>query len=54
MLDSTVSWKRVTDVVKPFVDSICVAATDEESINNRMFVEHAPDTKPAEPIVAIG
>ena len=39
ILDSTVSWKQVTDVVKPFVDSICVAATDEESIKNRMFAQ---------------
>ena len=39
MLDSTVSWKQVTDAVKPFVDSICVAAADEESINNRMFAQ---------------
>lgn len=39
MLDSTISWKQVTDVVKPFVDSICVAAADEESINNRMFAQ---------------
>lgn len=39
MLDSTVSWKRVIDVVKPFVDSICVSATDEESIKNRMFAQ---------------
>ena len=39
MLDSTVSWKQVTDVVKPFVDSICVVAADEESLNNRMFAQ---------------
>lgn len=39
MLDSTASWKQVTDVVKPFVDSICVAAADEESIKNRMFAQ---------------
>lgn len=39
MLDSTASWKQVTDAVKPFVDSICVAAADEESIKNRMFAQ---------------
>lgn len=37
MLDSTVSWKQVTDVVYPFVDSLCVAVADETSLNNRMF-----------------
>ncbi len=39
MLDSTVSWKQVTDAVKPFVDSICVAAADDASIDNRIFAQ---------------
>ena len=37
MLDSTATWKQVSDVVYPFVDSLCVAAADETSLNNRMF-----------------
>ena len=37
MLDSTASWKQVTDVVYPFVDSLCAAVADETSLNNRMF-----------------
>ena len=37
MLDSTASWKQVTDVVYPFADSVCVAAADEVSLKNRMF-----------------
>ncbi len=37
MLDSTASWKQVTDVAYPFVDSLCAAAADEASLNNRMF-----------------
>ena len=37
MLDSTVSWKQITDVVNPFVDSLCVAAADETNINNRIY-----------------
>ena len=37
MLDSMASWKQVMDVVYPFVDSLCVAATDESSLGNRMY-----------------
>ena len=37
MLDSTASWKQVTDLAYPFVDSLCVAAADESSLKNRMF-----------------
>ncbi len=37
MLDSTASWKQVTDVVYPFTDSLCAAAADEASLKNRMF-----------------
>ena len=37
MLDSTASWTQVTDVVYPFADSLCAAAADETSLNNRMF-----------------
>lgn len=37
MLDSTASWKQVTDVVYPFADSVCAAAADEVSLKNRMF-----------------
>jgi hypothetical protein len=37
MLDSTDSWKQVTDVVYPFVDSLCAAAVDETSLGNRMY-----------------
>ena len=37
MLDSTASWKQVTDVVYPFVDSLCAAASDEISLENRMY-----------------
>ena len=37
ILDSTASWKQVTDVVYPFVDSLCVAAADENNLKNRMF-----------------
>ena len=37
MLDSTASWKQVTDVANPFVDSLCAAAADESSLKNRMF-----------------
>ena len=39
MLDSTSSWKQVTDVVYPFVDSLCVVAADEASLKNRMFAQ---------------
>ena len=37
MLDSTATWKQVTDVAYAFVDSLCVANADEESLKNRMF-----------------
>ena len=37
MLDSTASWKQVTDLVYPFVDSPCVAVADENNLKNRMF-----------------
>ena len=37
MLDSTATWTQVTDVAYPFTDSLCVAAADEVSLNNRMF-----------------
>lgn len=37
MLDSATTWKQVTDVVYPFVDSLCVAAADENSLKKRMF-----------------
>ena len=37
MLDSTASWKQVTDVAYSFVDSLCAAAADESSLKNRMF-----------------
>ena len=37
MLDSTATWKQVTDVVYPFVDSLCAAAADETSLENRMY-----------------
>ena len=37
MLDSTTSWKQVTDVMYPFTDSLCAAAADEASLKNRMF-----------------
>jgi len=37
MLDSTASWTQVMDVVYPFTDSLCTAAADETSLNNRMF-----------------
>ena len=37
VLDSTASWKQVTDVVYPFVDSLCAAMGDETSLNNRLF-----------------
>ena len=37
MLDSTASWKQVTDVVYPFADSVCAAAADEVSLKNRIF-----------------
>ena len=37
MLDSSISWKQVLDVTYPFVDSLCAAAADESSLNNRMF-----------------
>ncbi len=37
MLDSTASWKQVKDVVYPFVDSLCAAASDEISLENRMY-----------------
>lgn len=37
MLDSTASWKQVTDVVYPFVDSLCAAASDETSLGNRLY-----------------
>ena len=37
MLDSTASWKQVTDLVYPFVDSLCVAVADENNLKNRMF-----------------
>lgn len=37
MLDSTATWKQVTAVVYPLVDSLCVANADECSLKNRMF-----------------
>lgn len=37
MLDSTATWNQVTAVIYPFADSMCVAATDESSLNKRMF-----------------
>ena len=37
MLDSTVSWAQVTDVIYPFVDSLCTAASDETNLSNRLF-----------------
>jgi len=37
MLDSTSSWKQVTDAVYPFTDSLTVAAADENNLRNRMF-----------------
>jgi len=37
MLDSTATWKQVTDVAYPFVDSLCIANEDEHSLKNRMF-----------------
>ncbi len=37
ILDSTASGTQVTDVVYPFVDSLCVAAADENNLKNRMF-----------------
>lgn len=37
MLDSTSTWKQVTDVIYPFADIICISAADETSLKNRMF-----------------
>ena len=37
MLDSTASWNQIVDAVYPFADSLCVAATDENSLRNRMY-----------------
>ena len=37
ILDSTATWEQVTDVVYPFVDSLCSAAADESSLRNRMY-----------------
>lgn len=37
MLDTTASWKQVTDIVYPFVDSLCAAAADETSLSNRIY-----------------
>lgn len=37
MLDSTASWNQIIKAADPFADSLCAAATDENSLRNRMY-----------------
>lgn len=37
ILDSTSSWQMVNAIALPFVDSLCIAASDENSLERRLF-----------------
>lgn len=37
ILDSTSSWQAVNSIALPFVDSLCIAASDENSLERRLF-----------------
>ena len=37
ILDSTSSWPMVNAIALPFVDSLCIAASDENSLEKRLF-----------------
>lgn len=37
ILDSTSSWQAVNSIALPFVDSLCIAASDESSLERRLF-----------------
>ena len=37
VLDSTSSWQRVNAAALPFVDSLCIAALDENSLERRLY-----------------
>ena len=37
ILDSTSSWQMVNAIALPFVDSLCIAASDENSLEKRLF-----------------
>ena len=37
ILDSTSSWQMVNAIALPFVDSLCIAVSDENSLERRLF-----------------